>query len=115
MGRENDGQGRSWTVPAYTLNSELVNGDGADEDELPSHNGNPHPFHDPLVLGEEQFVQDLVNQYIDNMPQNNQQEQFLDQASNAVSGVRIWRKTTTLIVSNSPEDRVKRKKWLSQH
>jgi hypothetical protein len=37
MGRELDGEGRSWTVPVYIFNSELLGAAHADEDDPPQH------------------------------------------------------------------------------
>lgn len=41
MGRESDGEGRSWTIPVYVFNSDLVNVGPADEEDPPTNNGNP--------------------------------------------------------------------------
>ncbi|KAM0909714.1 hypothetical protein ACQ4PT_014652 [Festuca glaucescens] len=38
------GHGDSWTVANYILHSDLIAGPGGDEDPLPPHGGNPHPF-----------------------------------------------------------------------
>ncbi|KAK3160566.1 hypothetical protein QOZ80_1BG0061260 [Eleusine coracana subsp. coracana] len=87
-GREADGEGRSWTVPVYICNSQLLAQPG-DEEDPPANNGNPHPFHGPIVLDEAEFVADLADQFIDQhghgqMQQPEQQQnQDQEELSNA--------------------------------
>jgi hypothetical protein len=68
MGRELDGMGRSWTVPVYVFNSELMGAAPADEADPPAHNGNPHPFHGPVVPGEVQLMENMADQFVNNHP-----------------------------------------------
>jgi hypothetical protein len=82
MGRELDGMGRSWTVPVYVFNSELMGAAPADEADPPAHNGNPHPFHGPVVPGEVQFMENMADQFVNNHPQF-QNQGIPDEASNA--------------------------------
>jgi hypothetical protein len=56
MGRESDGLDRSWTVPIYIFNSTMLPAEPAVEENPPANNGDPHPFHDPVVPGEPDFV-----------------------------------------------------------
>jgi hypothetical protein len=41
---DDKGHGDSWTVVNYILHSNLTVGPGGDEDPLPPHGANPHPF-----------------------------------------------------------------------
>jgi hypothetical protein len=70
MGRESDGEGRSWTVPVYVFNSGLVNVGPADEEDPPTNNGNPHPFHGLVVPGEQEFVAYITDHFMENLPQH---------------------------------------------
>jgi hypothetical protein len=54
LGRESDGEGRLRTVPVYVFNSGLVKAGPADEEDPPTGNGNPHPTHGHVLLGEMQ-------------------------------------------------------------
>jgi hypothetical protein len=77
IGRESDGEGRSWTFPVYIFNSDMVNAGSADEEDPPANNGDPHPFHGPVVPGEPDFVAHIADQFLENLPQ-----QAPDQESN---------------------------------
>jgi hypothetical protein len=68
MGRESDGLGRSWTMPVYMFNSQILGAEPTDEDDPPPFNGNPHPTNGPVLLGEEFQVQNIADQFIDNLP-----------------------------------------------
>jgi hypothetical protein len=83
MGREADGNGRSWTVPVYVFNSDLVNAGPTYEKDPPAHNGNPHPLHGPVVPGEEEFVAQMADHFVENFPPVNQM-QASDQDSTVV-------------------------------
>jgi hypothetical protein len=74
MGRESDDNGRSWTVPIYVFNSYLVNAGPADEEDPLANNGNPHPFHGSVVSGEEEFVAQMANHFVENFPPVNQMQ-----------------------------------------
>ncbi|GJN32010.1 hypothetical protein PR202_gb20477 [Eleusine coracana subsp. coracana] len=86
-GRELDGEGRSWTIPVYMFNSEILGAAPADEEDPPQHNGNPHPFQGPVVPGEQHMVEQLADHFIQNMEVADQpmQVDLPDQASNADS------------------------------
>jgi hypothetical protein len=91
LGRESDGQGRSWTTPVYIFNSELVHAEPADEEDPPPHNGNPHPFHEPVVPGEENIIQDMADQFMDNpLPQNPSWDVCLIKALILVQQYKTW-------------------------
>jgi hypothetical protein len=52
------------------------------------HNGNPHPFQGPILPGVQQMVQDLTDQFINNIAQQNPQMDAPDQQSNIGSIVQ---------------------------
>jgi hypothetical protein len=83
--READDHGRSWTVPVYIFNSEIVQDGPVDEEDPPANNGNPHPYQGPMVLREEEFVVQMAEHFMENLPQINQNMQVSDQVSNAES------------------------------
>jgi hypothetical protein len=68
FGRESDGEGRSWTVPIYIFNSNLVNADPAEEEDPPAENGNPHPSQGPVLPGEIKQVRQMADDFIANLP-----------------------------------------------
>jgi hypothetical protein len=72
LGREADGNGRSWTVPVYIFNSNVIQAGPTDEEDPPPHNGNPHPYEGPIVPGEEEFVAPMAEHFMENLPTNNQ-------------------------------------------
>jgi hypothetical protein len=70
IGRESDGEGCSWTVPIYIFNSEALMAGLADED-LSENNGDPHPFHGPILPGEQHHVAGLADQFMEEVLQHN--------------------------------------------
>lgn len=87
-GRELDGEGRSWTCPVYMFNSEVLGVAPGDEEDPPPFNGNPHPYHGPIVPGEQELVQHLADQAVQQLIPEQQPMQVdpqPDQASNAGS------------------------------
>jgi hypothetical protein len=71
MGRESDGEDQSWTVPIYIFNFEILSARPSYEDDPPENNGDPHPFHGPVLPGEQQQVTGLADQYMDEILQHN--------------------------------------------
>jgi hypothetical protein len=61
MGPESDGEGRSWTMPIFIFNSEILSARPSDEDDPPENNGDPHPFHGLVLPGEQQQLVGLAN------------------------------------------------------
>jgi hypothetical protein len=51
-----------------------VNAGPADEEDPLANNGNPHPFHGPVVSGEEEFVAQMANHFVENFPPVNQMQ-----------------------------------------
>jgi hypothetical protein len=81
IGKESDGDGRSWTVPVYVFNSDMVNAGPTNKEDPPANNGDPHPFHGPVVPGEPDFVAHIADQFINNLPQQVTNLQVPDQGS----------------------------------
>jgi hypothetical protein len=79
--KELDGDGRSWTVSVYVFNSDMVNVGPTNEEDPPANNGDPHPFHGPVVPGELDFVAHIADQFINNPPQQIINMQVPDQGS----------------------------------
>jgi hypothetical protein len=71
MGRESDGEGRSWTVPIYIFNSEILPDGPSDEEDPPDNNGDPHPFNGPVLTGEPLHVAAVADQYMEEILQQN--------------------------------------------
>jgi hypothetical protein len=61
----------------------MVNADPVDEEDPPANNGDLHPFHGPVVPGEQDFVAHLADQFLDNLDQHVHNAQASDQGSSA--------------------------------
>jgi hypothetical protein len=94
-GWEADGLGRSWIVPVYVFNSTMVSGEAADEEDPPANNGNPHPFHGPVVPGEQEFVAHIAYQFMENLLQ---QSINLDVVDQLPMQERLFRKLLLLVL-----------------
>jgi hypothetical protein len=71
MGHESDGDGHSWTVPIYIFNSGILSAGPFDEGDPPENNGDPHPFHGPVLPSEQQQIARLADQYMEEILQHN--------------------------------------------
>jgi hypothetical protein len=88
VGKESDGEGRSWIVSVYIFNSELI----------PTG-----PANDPIVPGEQQLVEQMADEFMADLPQQNQ-DIIPDQGSNVASDINevemeVNSTTTTLLRS----------------
>jgi hypothetical protein len=90
VGKESDGEGRSWTVSVYIFNSELI----------PTG-----PANDPIVPGEQQLVEQMADEFMADLPQQNQ-DIIPDQGSNVASGINEVEmevnSTTTALLRSEP-------------
>jgi hypothetical protein len=77
-------------VPVYIFNSDLVNAAPGDEEDPPPNNGNPYPVQGPILPGEALHVQQMADQFVNNLPQHQVQDvlNIQEQASNAGSVVQ---------------------------
>jgi hypothetical protein len=90
VGKESDGEGRSWTVSVYIFNSELI----------PTG-----PANDPIVPGEQQLVEQMADEFMADLPQQNQ-DIIPDQGSNVASDINEVEmevnSTTTALLRSEP-------------
>jgi hypothetical protein len=70
IGRESDGEDHSWTISIYIFNSEVIM-DGPPKEDPSENNGDPHPFHGHVLLGEQQHVAGITDQYMEEILQHN--------------------------------------------
>jgi hypothetical protein len=67
-GRDSYGEGHSWTLPVCIFNSEILGATPGDEEDPLAHNGNPHSVHGPVLPGEQNMVEQLADQFMQQMP-----------------------------------------------
>jgi hypothetical protein len=99
MGRESEGEGRTWTIPIYIFNSEVIMAGPPNEEDPLENDGDPHPFHGPVLLGEQQHVAGIVDQYMEEILQHNPFPIVAvpDQGSNMGLLISTWRSCSIIL------------------